>query len=786
MYKLATAFPYITTVILLRKYVIAYEVLCNILTTSILISQITISTGNKTTDCLQVKAWCISDTNGCKDVWDLIEEVCNMRGEACTVKDLSSCNITIQYLTDSYPAFRECNCPEDKSCDFLRQLGTHCTSQGELSRTAPVNPEIQPDWSQHLRLMNINNHMKKDNDCSVVRYHCLKSTNCSSLYTKFKKMCKNKKDNCNIPSVGQQCLTAWQALQHTKLVNCSCPRQGRLKCQRIWTSLFNNTCVQIAHKNLNTSSDEGRTENCPVEGSTDFMESEKSTKESTVLAKYDNEKQKQSMSCLKVTEQCIKDQNVCNRHLTPQKKACPHARKHCNINNCHSAIRSFYTNISPDLAQMLVFCGCHPSDELCLQAKETLHNNSCANRMDTKPTCLHLREKCFSEDICRSRYELFQATCWGHMTRICHQEYDKDCLSGLSWDEWTCTANEECMEAYISTRGTLLQVECTCNGVTKDDQPLCELFQHMLNYQLCFTQISSPAVEADKRQGEEELTVTRSPMMLSAARFDPMADYRTLQISHGVHMPVNGVEIRSCLKTGNQAAENIDAPQSMAKKNSKGRTYHPWLTKEVKESIKLKKKAYNCAKISGWSDDWSGYKKWLRMTKRLIRRKKFEYERKLARNVKTDSKSFYRGLKRKRVLELIIKETIAGHFGKFKVIGNSQHGFVKGRSCLNNLLEFFEGVTCAVDKVGVLYLDCQKAPGVGVVQYAAGDLIPAQGCTAKLIWIGAEVLFEHANGLLNDISGDSTALIVDQLCNCAWVPDRSHEICLEAIALVIQ
>ncbi|XP_078398966.1 GDNF family receptor alpha-like [Cetorhinus maximus] len=378
-------------------------ILFKVVSFTILMSQITISTGSRTTDCLQVKALCISDTNGCKNVWDLTEEACNITGEACTVKDLSSCNLTIQYLTDSYPAFKECNCLEDKSCNFLRPLGTHCTSQGELSRTVPVNPEIQPDWSQHSRLMSIYNHVKKDNDCSVVRDRCLKSTNCSSVYAKFKKMCKNKKGNCNIPSVGQQCLTAWQAVQHTKLANCTCSRQGRLKCQRIWTSLFENACIQIAFTTLNTSSDEGRKEHNPAGGSSadDFMESRKSTTESTVLARYDNEKQKHSMSCLKVTEQCIKDQDVCNRHLTPQKKACPHARKHCNLNNCHSAIRSFYAKISPELAQMLVFCGCHPSDELCLQAKETLHNNSCANHMDTKPTCLHLREKCLNEDICR-------------------------------------------------------------------------------------------------------------------------------------------------------------------------------------------------------------------------------------------------------------------------------------------------------------------------------------------------------------------------------------------------
>ena len=41
-----------------------------------------------------------------------------------------------------------------------------------------------------------------------------------------------------------------------------------------------------------------------------------------------------------------------------------------------------------------------------------------------------------------------------------------------------------------------------------------------------------------------------------------------------------------------------------------------------------------------------------------------------------------------------------------------QHGFMKERSSLTNLVEFFENITCAVDNgepVDVVYLDFQKA-----------------------------------------------------------------------------
>jgi len=61
-----------------------------------------------------------------------------------------------------------------------------------------------------------------------------------------------------------------------------------------------------------------------------------------------------------------------------------------------------------------------------------------------------------------------------------------------------------------------------------------------------------------------------------------------------------------------------------------------------------------------------------------------------------------------KMLETIIEDVIAGQVDKLNVIRQSQHGFVKGKSRLSNLLEFFEGVTCAVDRgepVDVLYFD---------------------------------------------------------------------------------
>ena len=65
-----------------------------------------------------------------------------------------------------------------------------------------------------------------------------------------------------------------------------------------------------------------------------------------------------------------------------------------------------------------------------------------------------------------------------------------------------------------------------------------------------------------------------------------------------------------------------------------------------------------------------------------------------------------------KILESIIKDRIVNHLDKFSLINTSQHGFTQGKSCLTNLLDFFETVTKNLDEgrpVDLVYLDFAKA-----------------------------------------------------------------------------
>jgi hypothetical protein len=107
-----------------------------------------------------------------------------------------------------------------------------------------------------------------------------------------------------------------------------------------------------------------------------------------------------------------------------------------------------------------------------------------------------------------------------------------------------------------------------------------------------------------------------------------------------------------------------------------------------------------------------------------------------------------------KMLESTVKEAIVRHLEKHKLIKSSQHGFTKGKSCLTNLLIFFEEVTKELDEgndVDLVYLDFSKA----------FDKVPYQRLFKKV----------EAHGI-----GGSVLKWIKH-----WLEDRRQKVCIDGI-----
>ena len=85
-----------------------------------------------------------------------------------------------------------------------------------------------------------------------------------------------------------------------------------------------------------------------------------------------------------------------------------------------------------------------------------------------------------------------------------------------------------------------------------------------------------------------------------------------------------------------------------------------------------------------------------------------------------------------KVFESMLRDSIVDHLKENKLIHDSQHGFMKNRSCVTNLLQFLETVTDYIDKgytVDLIYLDFDKVPHHRLIQK-----LTAHGIGGK-VWI---------------------------------------------------
>ncbi|XP_066552876.1 GDNF family receptor alpha-like [Amia ocellicauda] len=344
----------------------------------------------------------------------------------------------------------------------------------DIQGSAPTpSRHTQHDWPGKLHAVKATTTTAKS--CLAALQHCQESRHCSSLYNGLKDVCSTDNGQCDTPDIRHACLSTWRQLQSTALGDCSCAKRGRKKCLKIWSTLYNNSCIQNAQRSVGSSDTES--DNTSQEQH-NFQPEKDPTGlwELSALAKYEH---RSSRSCSDVAKLCLEDE-ICNRELVPHVKACSESLNQCNVSQCQRAVQLFYDSLPSNVAEILVFCDCSPSDDKCLQVQGLLHSQFCSGQLSHTPTCLEVFDICIEDIFCRHRYKTFQDKCWGAGKLICDGHMGDDCSSYL--DEHLMFSGEDaCKAAFTGTMGTILQHPCTCYGLENAEELKCKQLHNVLH-----------------------------------------------------------------------------------------------------------------------------------------------------------------------------------------------------------------------------------------------------------------------------------------------------------------
>ncbi|OWK63824.1 GDNF family receptor alpha-like [Lonchura striata] len=350
-------------------------------------------------------------------------------------------------------------------------------------------------------------------ECGVAERRCREEPRCSAALRGFQRACRAAAGACSA-ALPADCALAWRELSRTALGTCTCSEPLQARCSQIWKGMFNNPCLQYSQENQasGASDNDGIDDdyNADVDGEKDLVADtaiiynlclylylflleniSMETKLQWGLSTLSKQVYTTNRSCLDVNRECVEDE-VCNKQLSLYLKVCL-VNKKCNVEGCQAAIRFFYRNMPFEVAQMMIFCDCIQHDESCHRAKELLHGKPCAVTVVPTPSCLNVIHMCEENEFCRKKYTTFRSKCWRRVTKKCYN--DEACLETLLKDDMSCSANADCKAAYVSSWGTMLHMECTCQNLPPVEQPLCELFHHMLHSKSCFSDLRQISIQ---------------------------------------------------------------------------------------------------------------------------------------------------------------------------------------------------------------------------------------------------------------------------------------------------
>ncbi|NWI91451.1 GFRAL protein, partial [Pitta sordida] len=195
----------------------------------------------QTTDCLHLLEQCINAANGCENVWNIVENTCNISvlGNRCNAEDMVGCNRIIQDLADEYPEFRNCICTPHNICSITTLLGKQCSINKDN-----ISMETKLQWglsalSKQAYAMN--------RTCLDVNRECVEDEVCNKQLSLYLKVCSvNKK--CNM----EECQAAIKFFYQNMpfevaqmMIFCDCIQHDE-SCHRAKELLHGKSCAVTA------------------------------------------------------------------------------------------------------------------------------------------------------------------------------------------------------------------------------------------------------------------------------------------------------------------------------------------------------------------------------------------------------------------------------------------------------------------------------------------------------------------------------------------------------------
>ncbi|XP_008070014.1 GDNF family receptor alpha-like [Carlito syrichta] len=188
--------------------------------------------------CMYLREQCLTDENGCRHAWRVMEHACDDSdpGDPCKMRNSSHCNLSIQSLVESNLPLKECLCTDDLYCTVNRFLGKRCINKSDNIK------ESEFKWNPS----SLSHHgFKRIWSCLEVAKACVGDVVCNAQLAPYLKACSANGNSCDVKHCQAAIRFFYQNLPFNiaqMLALCDCAPSD-IPCQQSKEALHSKPCA---------------------------------------------------------------------------------------------------------------------------------------------------------------------------------------------------------------------------------------------------------------------------------------------------------------------------------------------------------------------------------------------------------------------------------------------------------------------------------------------------------------------------------------------------------------